>query len=78
MAERAWWPDGPTWEELVRIMLGRLAAQTRVDRGRNVLNRQRLWVKVADATGYEDAYAVQLCRECGFEPVTGERIEEER
>ena len=42
------------------------------------MNRQRLWVKVADATGYEDAYAVQLCHACGFDPVTGEWIEEGR
>lgn len=74
MAERAW-PDGPTWEEIAKLMLSDLATQTRGDRGRNGLKGQRLWVKVADATGYEGTHSVYLCRVCGYDPVTGEKIE---
>lgn len=71
MTDRAW-PDGPTWEEIVRRGVGTLAAKQR--------SRKRLtiplWSLVRDLFCYGSTYSVQLCRACGFDATTGERIEE--
>ena len=73
MANRPW-PDGPTWEEIVRRGVGTLAAKQRSRKRLTV----PLWSLVRDLFRLGSASSEQLCRACGFDPVTGEWIEEGR
>lgn len=77
MSERAW-PDGPTWEELVRSAARFAAFQAQ--HSRFILSDRRFsaYEYLADALCIAGETAIKLCRACGYDPVTGERIEEER
>lgn len=77
MANRAW-PDGPTWEEIVQRTVRKAAARVRYNRalyGYPDLVTVALRDSIAELSLSDSA---KLCRACGFDATTGEKLEDER